>query len=194
LKGYAGSNLDAGSGSDGQHLMQARGGGARLLERFPAAARGSGSPDFTDSSAPVANKARVCVREGQRDVCNPPRALAGLGEARGHGCDHGGGSAWWSPPACARACGSGHRGGRKRGQARAWCKGKPKQGDEAAVQSCRGLAPVEQRWQNAGVRGLASRVGYGLPDLSQQEEQDHGVLTEGSDRPERQRRVVGGEV
>jgi hypothetical protein len=44
------------------------------------------------------------------------------------------------------------------------------------------------------VRGPAARVGYGLPDLAQQEEQDHVVLTEGSYRPERQRRVVGGEV
>jgi hypothetical protein len=50
-----------------------------------------------------------------------------------------------------------------------------------------------QRW-SAGVRGPATRVGYGLPDLAQQEEQDHVVLTEGSDRLERQRRVVGGKV
>jgi hypothetical protein len=53
---------------------------------------------------------------------------------------------------------------------------------------------VERRRRSAGVRGLATRVGYGLSDLAQQEEQDHVVLTEGSDRPERQRRVVGGEV
>jgi hypothetical protein len=53
---------------------------------------------------------------------------------------------------------------------------------------------MEQRRWSAGVRGPAARVGYGLPDLSQQEEQDHGVLTEGSDQPERQRRVVGDEV
>jgi hypothetical protein len=44
------------------------------------------------------------------------------------------------------------------------------------------------------MRGPAARVGYGFSDLAQQEEQDHVVLTEGSDRPERQRRVVGGEV
>jgi hypothetical protein len=78
-------------------------------------ARGSGSPDFTDSSTPVANKARVCVTESQRDMCNPPRALAGLGEARGRGCDGSGGSAWWSSPASARACCAGRRKGRKRG-------------------------------------------------------------------------------
>jgi hypothetical protein len=52
-----------------------------------------------------------------------------------------------------------------------------------------------ERWRrSAGVCGPAARVGYGLPDLAQQEEQDHVVLTEGSDQPERQRRVVGGEV
>jgi hypothetical protein len=44
------------------------------------------------------------------------------------------------------------------------------------------------------VHGPAARFGYGLPDLAQQEVQDHFVLTEGSDRLERQRRVVGGEV
>jgi hypothetical protein len=40
---------------------------------------------------------------------------------------------------------------------------------------------VEQWRRSAGVRGPAARVGYGLPDLAQQEEQDHVVLTEGSD-------------
>jgi hypothetical protein len=53
---------------------------------------------------------------------------------------------------------------------------------------------VERRWRSTGVRGPAATVGYGLPNLAQQEEQDHVVLTEGSDRLERQRRVVGGEV
>jgi hypothetical protein len=53
---------------------------------------------------------------------------------------------------------------------------------------------MERRRRSAGVRGPAIRVGYSLPDLAQQEEKDHVVLTEGSDRPERQRRVVGGEV
>jgi hypothetical protein len=50
-----------------------------------------------------------------------------------------------------------------------------------------------RRW-SAGVRGPGTRVGHGLPDPAQQEEQGHVVLTEGSDRPERQRRVVGGKV
>jgi hypothetical protein len=50
-----------------------------------------------------------------------------------------------------------------------------------AVLSCRGPAPVERQRRSAGVRSPAARVGYGLPDLAQQEEQDHVVLTEGPD-------------
>jgi hypothetical protein len=71
--------VGVGSGSYGSRGLGARGGGAGHRRPASAAARGSGLPDFTDSGAPVANKARVCVREGQRDMCNPPRALAGLG-------------------------------------------------------------------------------------------------------------------
>jgi hypothetical protein len=71
-------------------------------------------------------------------MSKPPRALAGLGSARVRGCDGGGGSAQWSSPACTRACGSGHRGGRKRGQACVQCEDKPKQGVVAVVLSCRG--------------------------------------------------------
>jgi hypothetical protein len=127
-------------------------------------------------------------------MCNTPRVLAGLGEARGRGCDGNGGSARWSSPASARACRSRHKKGRKRGRARARCEDKPKRGVVAAVLSCRGPTPVERRRRSAGVRGPAARVGYGLPDLAQQEDQCHVVLTEGLDRPERQRRVVGGEV
>jgi hypothetical protein len=63
-----------------------------------------------------------------------------------------------------------------------------------AVLSCSRPAPVERWRQSAGVCGPAARVGYSLSDLAQQDELDHVVLTEGSDRPERQRRVVGGEV
>jgi hypothetical protein len=177
--------VGVGSGSDGSWGLGARGGSAGHRSPASAAAHGSGSLDFNDSDAPVANKARVCVREGQRDMCNPPRALAGLSKARGRGCDGSGGSARRSSPASTRACCSGHREGRKRGRARARCEDKPKQGVVAAVPSCRGPSPVERRWQSTGVRGPAARVGYGLPDLAQQEEQDHVVLTEGSDRPER---------
>jgi hypothetical protein len=177
--------MGVGLGSDGSWGLGARGGGAGHRSLASAAARSSGSPDFTDSGAPMANKARVCVREGQHDMCNPPRALAGLGKARGRGCNDSGGSAWRSSPPSACACCSGHREGRKRGRARAQCEDKPKQGVVAAVPSCRGPSPVERRRQSTGVRGPTARVGYGLPDLAQQEEQDHVVLTEGSDRPER---------
>jgi hypothetical protein len=44
------------------------------------------------------------------------------------------------------------------------------------------------------VRGLATRVGYSLPDLAQQDGEGAVVLTEGSNWPEKQRRVIGGEV
>jgi hypothetical protein len=71
-------------------------------------------------------------------MSKPPRALAGLGSARVRGYDGGGGSAQRSSPACARACGSRHTGGRKRGQACAQGEDKPKQGVVAAVLSCRG--------------------------------------------------------
>jgi hypothetical protein len=37
---------------------------------------------------------------------------------------------------------------------------------------------VKKRQRSAYVRGPAARVGYSLPDLAQQEEQDHVVLTE----------------
>jgi hypothetical protein len=159
--------VGVGSGSDGSRGLGARGGGTGHRRPASAVARGSGSPDFTDSGAPVANKARVCVREGQHDMCNPPRVLAGLGEARGRGCDGNGGSARWSSPASARACRSRHRKGRKRGRARARCEDKPKWGVVAVVLSCRGPAPMERRRRSADVRGPAARVGYGLPDLAQ---------------------------
>jgi hypothetical protein len=100
-----------------------------------------GLADFTDSGAPVANKARACVRKGQRNMCNPPRALVGLGEARRRSCDGRGGSARRSSPASVRACCSGHREGRKWGRARARCEDKPKQGVAVAVLSCRGACP-----------------------------------------------------
>jgi hypothetical protein len=132
--------------------LGARGGGAGHRRRLPAAAHGSSSPDFANSGAPVAKSSGVWVCHDQRDTRDPPRGLAGLGEARGCDCDGGGGSQQRSSPACARACGSGHRKGRKRGRTRAQCKGKPKQGDVAAVWCCRELAPVEQRRWNAGVR------------------------------------------
>jgi hypothetical protein len=118
----------------------------------------------------------------------------GLGEARGCGCNSGGGSARRSSPACTRVCCSGHRKERKRGRTCAWCKGKPKQGDEAVVQCCRELATAEQRRQSTGVRVLAARVGYGLPDLAQQDGEGALVLTEGSNWPGKQRSVADGEV
>jgi hypothetical protein len=46
-------------------------------------ARPWNSPDFIGFDAPGVNKAQVCIREDQCDMCNPPRALAGLGEVLG---------------------------------------------------------------------------------------------------------------
>jgi hypothetical protein len=94
----------------------------------------------------------------------------------------------------ARACCSGHRKGRKWGRSRARCKGKPKPGDVVAVQCCREPAPVEQRWRSTVVLGLAARMGYDLLHLAQKVQKRALVLTEGSDWPEKQRRVAGGEV
>jgi hypothetical protein len=48
------------------------------------------------------------------------------------------------------------------------------------VQCCRELATAEQRRRSAGVRVLAAWVGYGLPDLAQQDGEGAVVLTEGS--------------
>jgi hypothetical protein len=44
------------------------------------------------------------------------------------------------------------------------------------------------------VCGLAARVGYGLPNLAQQDGESAVVLTEGSNWPGKQRRVADGEV
>jgi hypothetical protein len=69
----------------------ADGGGHRRL--VSAAARGSGSPDFTNSDALVAKSSRAWGWDGLRDMHNPPRAFAGLGRALCCGCGDGGGSA-----------------------------------------------------------------------------------------------------
>jgi hypothetical protein len=53
---------------------------------------------------------------------------------------------------------------------------------------------AEQRRRSAGVHVLATRVGYGLPDLAQQDGEGAVVLTEGSNWPGRHRRVANGEV
>jgi hypothetical protein len=81
------------SGSDGRHLTRVRDGGVGHLRRVPVVARGSGSPDFTNSGAPVAKSSGAWVYRDQRDTHDPPGGLAGLGEARGRDCDGGGGSA-----------------------------------------------------------------------------------------------------
>jgi hypothetical protein len=68
-----------------------RRGGRRNLT--PAAARGLGSPVLLKSDAPRVKTARARVWDGQRDMGNPPRVTAGLGEVSGGAHDDGGGSA-----------------------------------------------------------------------------------------------------
>jgi hypothetical protein len=58
-------------------------------------------------------------------------------------------------------------------------------GQCGAVQCRRHAAMAEQRRRSAGVRVLAARVGYGLPDLVQQDGRGAVVLNEGSNWPEK---------
>ena len=53
-----------------------------------------------------------------------------------------------------------------------------KLGLRGAVQGLRDMAAAGQRWRSDGVRVLAARVGYGLPDLAQKEHGGNAVLTE----------------
>jgi hypothetical protein len=91
-------------------------------------------------------------------MCNPPRALAGLGEARGRGCDGGGGSARRGSPACARSCGPRHRSSGKRLCARAQCTGKVERASGGVVLRYRGAAMAERRRWNVGDGGPVSAV------------------------------------
>jgi hypothetical protein len=91
--------VGVGSGSYGSGQLGARGGGAATPATKSHGGAARGSPDFTVNGAPGVNKARVCVREGQCDMGNPPRALTGLGKARGRGYDGGGRSARLCMPA-----------------------------------------------------------------------------------------------
>jgi hypothetical protein len=59
----------------------------------PAAVRGSGSPELLKSDAPRVKTTRAQVWDGLRDMGNPPRVTAGLGEVSGGAHDDGGGSA-----------------------------------------------------------------------------------------------------
>jgi hypothetical protein len=92
--------MGVGSGSYGSGQLGARGGGAATPATKSRGGAAWGSSDFTVNSAMRVNKARVCVREGQRDMGNPLRAPAGLGVARGCGYDGGGRSMQRRSPAC----------------------------------------------------------------------------------------------
>jgi hypothetical protein len=88
------------SGSDGSQGLGTWGGGAGHRRRVPAVARGSGSPDFANSGAPVVKSSGAWVYRDQRGTRDPPGPLAGLGGARGRGCDGGGGSVRQHSPSC----------------------------------------------------------------------------------------------
>jgi hypothetical protein len=57
-----------------------------------------------------------------------------------------------------------------------------KPGLHGAVQGLRDMAAAGQWWRSAGVRVLAARVGYGLPDLAQKEHGGNAVLIEAQER------------
>jgi hypothetical protein len=59
-----------------------------------------GSPDFTVNGASGVKSSGAWVCRDQRDTCDPPGALSGLGRARGCMRDGGGGSARRCSPAC----------------------------------------------------------------------------------------------
>ena len=88
--------------SGGSDQVYAWGGGAGRRNRRSAAARGSGSPEFTNLGAPGINLIRVSVREHRRETCKPPeRFVRGYG-VLGESCSCRGGSARQSSPACVR--------------------------------------------------------------------------------------------
>jgi hypothetical protein len=94
IEGVCDLILTTGSGSDSSGRLGAQGGGAGHRRLVSAAARGSVSPNFAKSDAPVAKSNGAWVWDGLRDMHNPPRSLAELGRALGCGCDDHGGSAW----------------------------------------------------------------------------------------------------
>jgi hypothetical protein len=96
--------LTAGSRSDGSGRLGAWGGGAGHWRLVSAVVRGSGSPDFADSGAPVAKSSGAWVWDRLRDMRNPPRVLAGLGKARDAVATVAAALARRSSLACVRAC------------------------------------------------------------------------------------------
>jgi hypothetical protein len=80
-----------GSGGSGWIVLRPAAGVAR--DDAPAVASAQGSPELIENDAPGIKSTRAWVWNGLRDMRNPPRALVGLGEVRGHGCNGGSGSA-----------------------------------------------------------------------------------------------------
>jgi hypothetical protein len=67
---------------------------------IPAVARGSSSPELLKSNASGVKTTRARVRDGLRDMGNPPRATAGLGRPLSGNIDGGRGFARQRSPAC----------------------------------------------------------------------------------------------
>jgi hypothetical protein len=87
-----------GSGGSGWIGLQPAAGVAG--DDAPAAASARGSLELFENDASGIKSTQAWVWNGLRDMRNAPRALVGLGEVRGHGCDGGGGFARRSSPAC----------------------------------------------------------------------------------------------
>jgi hypothetical protein len=85
------------SGSDRSDLTRTRPTAGRSPE---IGFRGGASPELLKSDAPGVKTTRARVRDGLRDMGNPPRATAGLGRPLSGDIDGGRGFARRHSPAC----------------------------------------------------------------------------------------------
>jgi hypothetical protein len=136
--------------------LGARDGGAGHRRWFPAAARGSGSPDFAKSGTPVVKSGGAWVCRDQRDTRDAPGTLASLGGARGRGCDSGGGSVRRRSPVCGiPALGTGqslrHLAQKDQGDVLKLTEGLVRAG-----WPCRGVGDIDWRWRGGGACGEGS--------------------------------------
>ena len=113
--------------------------------RRSAAARGSGSPEFTNLDALRVKSTRAWVWDAHHAMCDRPRATARVGGAQGGGFNCGGGSERPGSPACARSSIAVLRTGCNRVMVHVQGQEKPVQGVRGAGLCCRGSATAEQR-------------------------------------------------
>ena len=141
--------------SGGSDQVCTWGGGAGRWNRRSAAARGSGSPEFTNLDTLRVKSTRAWVWDAHHAMCDRPRATARVGGAQGGGFNCGGGSERTGSPTCARSSIAVLRTGCNRVMAHAQGQGKPVQGVRGAGLCCRGSATAEQwraRQWSAGAR------------------------------------------